>query len=159
MINHGFSEPNLPKIQENYSLAERDKFHRIIEQIQHHEDHVASSQVIANELPTDSEKQRFFSYCADTRKIQEFRQACLNCHKALTEHANYLQENLQANRQPEGPQTAKMLQGIRERRDSLLGMYARHIVSDIAATVKSNPTSPRSSQDKEAKKSTSPRAN
>jgi len=157
MIGHEFSKPSLPKIQENYTLAERDKFNRIIEQIQNHDDYLPSTQVIDKELVSDSEKRRFFLYCADTRKIQEFRQACLNCHNALSEHANYLQENLQANRQPEGPQTAQMLKGIIERRDNLLAMYARHIVSDIAATVRSNPTSPRSSQDKEAKKS-SPRA-
>lgn len=159
MIGHGFNLPKLPTIQERYTLAERTMFNRIIEDIQSHDNALASLQLIAKEFPFEQEKQRFYSYCADTKKIQEFRHACLACHKALNEHANYLQENLQANRHPEGAATQQMLEGILERRDNLLGMYARHIVKDIAATVKSAPNSSRSSQDKEAKKSTSPRAN
>jgi hypothetical protein len=132
-----FPDPKLPVPQKIYTQQERNKFDHLIEQIQSEPNPMTSLALISKEL-TKEQENRFFQYCEDNNKIRQFRQTCLDCHQALSEHAAYLQENLQAHRQPEGPGTAQILTGLIERRDNLLGMYARHIVKDISASLEHN---------------------
>lgn len=129
-----FPKPKLPVPQKNYTHEERNKFDRLIEQIQSEPNDMASLTLISKEL-TKEQENRFFQYCEDNNKIRQFRQTCLDCHDALNSQAQYLQENLAANRYPEGAATPHILSGLIERRDNLLGMYARHIVSDISASL------------------------
>ncbi len=129
-----FPYPKLPIPQKTYSKEERAQFDRLIEQIQA-EPEVSVSHALISKALNKKQESRFYQYCDDNHKIRQFRQTCRDCHQALSEHAAYLQENLQANRQPEGPATPQILAGVLECRDNLLGMYARYIVTDIAASL------------------------
>lgn len=132
-----FPDPKLPVPQKKYTKEERNKFDLLIEQIQTQ----GITLVILEKLATDFTKEqetRFYQYCHDNDKIRLFRQACLDYHHALNTHATYLQENLRENKRPEGAATPQILQGLLDRRDNLLGMYARHIFKDISASIEDN---------------------
>lgn len=132
-----FPDPKLPVPQKTYRKEERAKFDSLIEQIQLQPNTVLAIQLMKKEL-TKEQEGRFFQYCEDLNKIRRFRQTCLDCHNAFNNQATYLQENLQLNRRPEGAATPQILQGLQERRDNLLGMYARHIFRDISASIEDN---------------------
>ena len=135
-----FPDPKLPVPQKTYRKEERTKFDSLIEQIQLQPNTILAVQLMNKEL-TKEQVGHFLQYCEDINKIRQFRQTCLDCHNALNNQATYLQENLQMNRRPEGVTTPQILQGLLERRDNLLGMYARHIVKDISATIEDNSAS------------------